>query len=80
MSKSAGKNELFLVSNYPDGPWDGSFKWNSRESLLDNNADFSDQIASFLDDDGTESDWYVKHPDGKIEIFSYFGDHVGWHT
>jgi hypothetical protein len=47
--------------------------------LLDNDADNDDQVASFLDDDGTESDWYVRHPDGRVEILSYFGEHRGWH-
>jgi hypothetical protein len=72
-------DKLFKVSNYPTGPWEGSPKWVSREVLLDNDADNDDQVASFLDDDGTESDWYVRHPDGRVEILSYFGEHRGWH-
>lgn len=76
MSKNA-KDGLFLVSNYPDGPWDGSPKWVSREALLNSDANYDDQIASFLDDNGTESDWYMKHLDGRVEILSYSGEYAG---
>lgn len=72
-------NNLFQVSNDPSGPWEGSPKWVSREVLLDDDADSDDQVASFLDDDGAESDWFIRHPDGRVEVMSYFGDHRGWH-
>lgn len=80
VNKVKSENKLFQVSNYPRGPWEGSPKWVSREALLDNDADFDDQVASFLDDDGKSSNWYVKYPDGRIEILTYVGDHAGWYN
>lgn len=79
-SKTKKATELFQVSNHPTGPWDGSPKWTTREAVLAQDNDFDNEVAAFLDDDGTESNWYVKHPDGRVEIFSYGGEHVGWHS
>ena len=77
---SKNENALFQVSNSPRGPWDGSPKWTSRAALLDEYVELDDQVASFLEDDGDEANWYIKYPDGRVEVVDYYGEHVGWHS
>lgn len=57
----------FSISQFVHGPWTGGFS--SREISVKNGK---------LIDDGKELPWFIKHPDGRIEIVSYHGDHLDW--
>lgn len=65
---SSNPGDGFSVAN-KKGAWQGSFA--SRQEALDN-------AAFELEDDGSEADWYIRHPDGQVEQVSYFGDHRQW--
>lgn len=68
--------KIFTVSNTPNGPWEGHKNWTTREAMMYASSD--DSVAGYLDDDGEKSSWYIKHPDGKIEKVSYYGEHETW--
>lgn len=67
---------IFQVSDSPRGPWDGSPKWTTREAVLDMCGD--DCVAAFLDCGPGEPDWFIRHPDGRVERMSYVGESKGF--
>lgn len=63
-----GMTGYFSIAN-KQGSWVGRYA--SRQEALDN-------AGTELQDDGSDADWYVRHPDGRVEQVSYFGDHRRW--